>query len=140
MEGGGGLERQEERARVPLVGHLRRSSISDKNKVNGEWGCWRGGCNNGQAGVTAMGEGDATPTGPYQSERGEAKSTTIDATGHTEYNEDAARYFSSLLLVFSFEIRSFIIFIEFPRYHAIIELYHFYVEKKTSDTVALISY
>lgn len=39
-----------------------------------------------------MGEGDASPTGPYQSERGEAKSTTIDATGHTVYNEDGARF------------------------------------------------
>lgn len=38
------------------------------------------------------GEGDASPTGPYQSERGEAKSTTIDATGHTVYNEDGARF------------------------------------------------
>lgn len=86
------VKARRERAREPPVGHLRRSSISDKNKVNGEWGCRRGGCSNGQAGVKVMGEGDASPTGPYQSERGEAKSTTIDATGHTVYNEDGERF------------------------------------------------
>lgn len=95
------VKARRERAREPPVGHLRRSSISDKNKVNGEWGCRRGGCSNGQAGVKVMGEGDASPTGPYQSERGEAKSTTIDATGHTVYNERRwALYFSFFPLPF----------------------------------------
>lgn len=61
----------------------------------------RGGCSNDRAGVTAMGEGDGSPTGPYQSERGEAKSTTIDPTGHTEYNEDGALYFSVFPLPFT---------------------------------------
>jgi len=47
----------------------------------GQWG----GKGNGQ------GEGnDAFQAGMYQSERGKAKSTTIDATGHVEYNEDAS--------------------------------------------------
>lgn len=96
-----GLEREEERAREPAVDHLRRSSILDKNKVNGEWGCRRGGWSNGRVGVLARVEGDASPTGPYQSKRGEAKSTTIDATGHTEHNEDAVLYFSFLSLPFS---------------------------------------
>lgn len=34
--------------------------------------------------------------GTYQSERGKAKSTPIDATDHVEYNEDAPLRFSIL--------------------------------------------
>lgn len=81
------------------------SSISDKNKVNGEWGCRRDGCcSTGVGGVDDQGEllrgNDASQARPYQSERGKAKSTSIDATGHAEYNEDAFRFafrFSSLV-------------------------------------------
>lgn len=62
-----------------FVGHLRRSSISDKNKVNGEWG-WRRGWGGGEWGREWM----LLRTGPYQSERGEAKSTRRSMlTGHT---------------------------------------------------------
>lgn len=92
-------EKREERARDD---HLRLSGISDKNKVNGEWGCWRGGCCSaagrrvrgsarGRPGEKLLRAGDdASQAGPYQSEGGKAKSTAIDATGHVEYNEEDA--------------------------------------------------
>lgn len=47
----------------------------------------------GQRGGKGDGQGEgnnAFQAGMYQSERGKAKSTTIDATGHVEYNEDAS--------------------------------------------------
>lgn len=72
------------------------SSILDKNKVNGEWGCRRGGCcsagvvgGDGQGELLWTGEtkgargNDASQAGSYQSERGKAKSAAIDAAGHT---------------------------------------------------------
>jgi len=62
-------------------------SISDKNKVNGEWGCRKGSwLQQDRRGEREQGEllreNDASRVGPYQSERGKAKSTAIDATGH----------------------------------------------------------
>lgn len=72
----GESEKREERARDD---HLRLSSISDKNKVNGEWGCQRGGCCSARAWrgelLRTGGHGgvDASQTGPYQSERGKGK-------------------------------------------------------------------
>lgn len=90
-------EKREERARDD---HLRFSSISDKNKVNGEWGCARGvaaAARGGRwlAGVGTRGLGEmllraGDDAGPYQSEGRKAKSTAIDATGHAEYNEEDA--------------------------------------------------
>jgi len=80
---------------------LSFSSISDKNKVNGEWGCRRDGwLQQGRRGGREQGEllreNDASRAGSYQSERGKAKSTTIDATGHAEHNEKPALRFSPL--------------------------------------------
>lgn len=45
----------------------------------------------GQGGREGKGN-DASQAGSYQSERGKAKSTAIDATGHAEYNKDALRF------------------------------------------------
>lgn len=75
------------------------SSISDKNKVNARrmvlpegWLLQRRG-QRGGGGGDGQGEGnDASQAGTYQSERGKAKRTTIDVTGHVEYNEDASRW------------------------------------------------
>jgi len=80
--------RSEGRLSLPL------SSILDKNKVNGEWGCRRGGCcSTGVNGRDGQGEllrdagNDAPQAGTYQNERGKAKSTAIDATGHAKYKK-----------------------------------------------------
>jgi len=65
------------------------SSISDKNKVNGEWGLpegWllqhRGQWGNSQEELLRGGGNDAFQTRTYQSEWGKAKNTAIDTTGH----------------------------------------------------------
>jgi len=57
----------------------------------GQWG-------NSQGELLRGGGNDASQARTYQSERGKAKSTTIDAIGHAEYNKDASDFYFSACL------------------------------------------
>lgn len=102
VDGEGGREEAAVARRVGKAGRKSEgrppsllSSISDKNKVNGEWGCRKGGCcsagaRRGELLRTGRREGlMLLRPGRIKAKGEKAKSTTIDATGHAEYNEDA---------------------------------------------------